>query len=321
MIAESVIGVCSICSGSEFNFYTSGYDYEMETCSNKWIFKKCTRCAHVQLDPRPAPSTLNTIYPKHYYSYGITKKLNPIALFGKNILDRFKINRILNILNIQLGNYLDIGCGDGRYLRSVQLIANLSRSNIYGLELNPEVVNELCDEGFGVFCEKVETCNEILNNSISLATMFHVIEHVDNPVAVVKKISGWLVPGGVLAIETPNLDSMDAKLFKDKYWGGYHFPRHWHLFDEKTLSNLLRREGIEPILISYQTGHSFWMYSFHHLIKYKLRYPKISKIFDPLQALLPLIFFTGFDKIRSLIGIKTSSILIVGRKTQSQNVS
>jgi len=313
-VSENIIGACILCGGTDLEPFASGYDYEIQTCANEWKFKKCTNCEHVQLDPRPATSELSVIYPSHYYSYTMTEKLSSIALRGKDLLDRLKMRSILRYLRSPPITYLDIGCGDGRYLRSIESSIGIPRSNIYGLELNKQTVDKLRREGFEVFYERVETCDDIQAGSISLATMFHVIEHVEDPVAVIAKISDWLVPGGILAIETPNIHSLDARLFKKTYWGGYHFPRHWHLFHEKTLSELLQNQGIEPIHVSYQTGHSFWMYSFHHLVRYRLKWIRLSQLFDPMKGLLFLIVFTGFDKVRAALGMKTSSILIVGRK-------
>lgn len=313
-VLEETVGACALCGGVNLEYFTSGYDYEIRTCLNKWDFKRCVNCEHVQLDPRPATAELSVIYPAHYYSYTMSDKLSFIALKGKEVLDRLKLRTILQFLKFPPTTYLDIGCGDGRYLRSIESSNNIARSKIYGLELDEGTVEKLRKEGFEVFYERVETCETIQPESISLATMFHVIEHVADPVAVIAKISNWLAPGGILAIETPNIDALDARLFRKTFWGGYHFPRHWHLFQEKTLSELLQSQGIEPVYVAYQTGHSFWMYSFHHFLRYKLKMHRLSQFFDPMKGLFFLILFTGFDKIRAAFGMKTSSILIVGRK-------
>lgn len=314
LIKEETIGACVLCGGGDLEFFASGYDYEIRTCINEWHFMRCVNCEHVQLDPRPATTELSAIYPAHYYSYSMSEKLSVVALKGKEVLDRLKLKNILHYLKSPPTTYLDIGCGDGRYLRSIESSNNISRPNIYGLELDENTVEKLRKEGFNVYYERVENCDAIQPGSISLVTMFHVIEHVADPVAVIAKVSSWLPPGGVLAIETPSLDALDAKLFRKTYWGGYHFPRHWHLFRENTLSKLLRSQGIEPVHVAYQTGHSFWMYSFHHYLRYKLKMHWLSQLFDPMKGLFFLILFTGFDKIRTVLGIRTSSILIVGRK-------
>jgi hypothetical protein len=132
---------------------------------------------------------------------------------------------------------------------------------------------------------------------------------------VVRKVAEWLAPGGCFAIETPNLDSVDARWFKETYWGGYHYPRHWHLFTPATLVRLLQAAGLEIVSIKYQTGHSFWMYSFHHSLKYgKKPRPKLARWFHPFKNVAFLAAFTAFDKFRGMLGFKTSAMLIVARK-------
>lgn len=305
---------CSLCSTSGFEEYSSGYDYELNTCTNKWTFLRCLSCNHVQLNPRPSIDELSVIYPPTYYSYSISKKLSPIALKGKDMLDWIKLRSILRYSPLELQSYLDIGCGDGRYMRRIESMSKLPRGRIYGLELDPEVTSKLKVDGFSVLNQRLEDCNSLIGSSLSLITMFHVIEHLEDPVGAIRKIAYLLEPGGVLAVETPNINSLDAHIFKSTYWGGYHFPRHWHLFNESTLTKLLNLEGMEIVKCSYQTGHSFWMYSLHHFFKYKLKLNRLSVCFDPMRGLLFLVIFTGFDKVRSIFGFRTSSILIIARK-------
>jgi SAM-dependent methyltransferase len=144
--------------------------------------------------------------------------------------------------------------------------------------------------------------------------MFHVIEHVDDPKAVVKQIATWLTAGGHLVVETPNIDSWDAKMFQKTFWGGYHIPRHWTLFNESSIRTLLEDAGFEVIGVSYKTGHSFWMYSFHHALKYHLSLPWLARFFDPLRGVPALIACTGFDIVRSALGFRTSAMLVIARK-------
>jgi Methyltransferase domain len=152
------------------------------------------------------------------------------------------------------------------------------------------------------------------SNSFSLITLFHVIEHVPDPSIILTIIHQLLEVNGLIAIETPNIDSIDAKIFKKEYWGGYHIPRHWNLFSTKTLANLIENHGFKIVAEKYQTGHSFWLLSLHHFFTYRCRMPIIGNIFDPMSSKFFLIFFTATDKLRALLGFKTSSILIVAKK-------
>ena len=52
-----------------------------------------------------------------------------------------------------------------------------------------------------------------------------------DPAAVLRAIRRVLRPGGRLLIVTDNTGSLDFSIAKRRHWGGYHFPRHWYLFD------------------------------------------------------------------------------------------
>ena len=313
LIAEQPVDHCVVCGATESRPYAQGFDYEMKTCRNLWHFVSCSQCGHVQLNPRPAADTLATIYPPNYYSYDFESKINPIALKAKAWLDRAKLDRIFQVARSP-NCFLDIGCGSGRFLRQAREMG-LAQSDTLGLELNGQAVSRLRTEGFDVRDQRVEDV-DFAPASLDVVTMFHVIEHVSDPAVVVKRIAAWMRSGAVLAIETPNLDSLDSRLFRESYWGGYHIPRHWHLFTAETLVQLLQQAGLEAVSLKYTTGHSFWLYSFHHALRYNRRFPmpRLARLFDPLSSLVALSLVTAFDLLRSRLGARTSSMLIVARK-------
>ena len=314
LIATDDMPACPVCGSQSFSQSASGFDYESQTCRNEWFFVRCNACTHVWLNPRPAISTLGVIYPPTYYAYNYQQQINPIALAGKRWLDSAKMKSIIKRLPHEPSSFVDIGCGDGRFLRAMHE-RGLKKSDVYGLELDENVIAPLRADGYGAFCRRVEDCDEIANDSIDLATMFHVIEHVDDPGAVVKKVASWLRPGGVFAVETPNVDSLDARTFKEKFWGGYHIPRHWNLFSPPTLKRLFEDNGLRVIHTSFQTGHSFWMYSLQHRFNYGVNpKPRLARFFNPLKGLPMLIGFTAWDKLRASLGAKTSAMLMLAQR-------
>ncbi len=317
VIATEAVERCPMCGGASFAAYASGFDYELRTCANLWTFVECGACSHVWLNPRPAVSTLGTIYPPHYYAYSYAKNVPGLALKAKGWLDKRKFRGIVSSLGRPAGAYIDVGCGDGRYLRLMREMGVPDGAN-FGLELDDRVVGELRQQGFAAFNQRAEACEEIAPGSIDLATMFHVIEHVDDPQRVCDRVATWLSAGGVFAVETPNIDSLDRRMFARSYWGGYHIPRHWNMFRAETLRRMLERAGLEFVDVRYQTGHSFWMYSLHHAARYhKGSRPGLSRFFDPFGgviALPALMAITAFDKARALVGCRTSSMLMLARK-------
>jgi SAM-dependent methyltransferase len=313
-IATEPVPACPVCRSSQHAEFATGFDYELRTCRNPWTFVQCSACRHVWLNPRPAVAELSVIYPTSYYAYNYGK-INPAARAAKEWLDRRKISRIIQSCARKPATYIDVGCGDGRFLRTLEAMG-VPRSGLYGLELDQRVVDGLRKQGYdGVFCERVEDSRNIPENGIDLATMFHVIEHVDDPGAVVRQVGNWLSPGGVFALETPNLDSLDARLFRGSYWGGYHIPRHWNLFTPSTITRLLEENGLEVVDIVFQTGHSFWMYSLHHVVRYEgASRPALGAWFDPMKSLFGIAGFTAFDLLRGAFGAKTSAMLVISRK-------
>jgi 2-polyprenyl-3-methyl-5-hydroxy-6-metoxy-1,4-benzoquinol methylase len=315
LITTEAIPVCDLCGGTARQPYAHGRDFELQTCRNEWTFVQCRTCAHVWLDPRPAVAELPTIYPSAYYAYAYEDRIPRLARAGKALLDRRKLGDILRSVGRPVRAYADIGCGTGRYLRAMAQ-TGLPRTAIHGLELDADVVQQLRDEGFMAHHSRVESCDAIPDGSLDLATMFHVIEHVDSPAAVLDKLAGWLAPGGVVALETPNLNSLDARLFRDRWWGGYHIPRHWHLFTPETIQHMLRQHGFEPFSIRYQTGHSFWMYSMHHALRYRRPgRPWLSRQFDPMRSVALIGGFTAFDLLRGALGARTSAMLVLARRS------
>lgn len=292
-----------------------GFDYESLTCANAWRFVACRSCGHQRLHPRPDVAALPVIYPPTYYAYRYDEAVRAVARRGKAALDAWKLRGIVRACARPPASYLDVGCGDGRFLRALEK-RGVPRARIHGIELDAAQVQSLRARGYRAHAERVERCDAIEPRSIDLATMFHVIEHVDDPAAVVRKLAGWLAPGGVLALETPNVESLDARLFRTGFWGGYHFPRHWHLFTPGSLLRLLREAGLDVVDLRFQTGHSFWMFSLHHRLRFGRRpYPTLARAFDPFRSLPLLVAFTAFDRLRAALGFQTSAMLALARKS------
>lgn len=315
-IAIEDIPRCDQCGSEAFTEFARGRDYEIRTCRNEWRFVECAQCRLVRLHPRPAVAALATIYPPTYYAYQY-ESIPWVARTAKAVLDQRKLRGIVRALDRPVQHFADIGCGTGRYLHAMHAMG-VPKAQIHGLELDADVIARLRAEGFAAHHDRVETCTAIAPGSLDLATMFHVIEHVDSPARVIARVATWMAPGGVLALETPNLDSWDARTFRDRWWGGYHIPRHWTLFTPETLTAMLAAHGFEPFAVRYQTGHSFWMYSWHHRLRYGPRpRPALAARFDPLRNVATLAGFTALDLVRGALGARTSAMLVLARRRPS----
>jgi SAM-dependent methyltransferase len=113
--------------------------------------------------------------------------------------------------------------------------------------------------GHAFHCTRVEdfepTCR------FDLVVMLNLIEHVAEPGLVLRCVSGWLTPGGRVLIKTPNVDTLDRRLFESRNWGGFHCPRHWVLFTRPSLIELAQRSGLECEWARYTQGAPQWTHS------------------------------------------------------------
>lgn len=73
-------------------------------------------------------------------------------------------------------------------------------------------------------------------------TLWHVLEHVEDPAAALARLRGWLRPGGALLVGVPDLDSLQARVGGPR-WYHLDLPRHRTHFTARGLRVLLARTG------------------------------------------------------------------------------
>ena len=131
------------------------------------------------------------------------------------------------------GKLLEVGCARGDFLR----VAAQS-FDAYGVEPNPELA-ESARKVAPVYQDIVERTPWY---EFDVIASFHVIEHVDSPRSFIHAAAERLKPGGLLVIETPDIDSLPYKLLKTR-WRQF-IPEHYFFFDSRTMSRLLADCGL-----------------------------------------------------------------------------
>jgi SAM-dependent methyltransferase len=80
--------------------------------------------------------------------------------------------------------------------------------------------------------------------TVGVVTMWHVLEHLSQPLLALQDVARVLTPNGVLVLACPMADSWEAAVF-GRYWAGYDVPRHLYAFSRQTLPRLLAKAGFE----------------------------------------------------------------------------
>src|SRR5574341_723028 len=106
------------------------------------------------------------------------------------------------------GRMLDLGCGDGVVL----WLARQDGWEVRGVELFAEQTT-VVRETLGLQVETSDIMSYVVRPmSYDVVVLTHVLEHLPDPLAALRKIHDALKPGGAGVLEFPNIDAWDARL-------------------------------------------------------------------------------------------------------------
>lgn len=233
---------CPVCHQGKLRLVlsqTSGLDV---TPTADYCVLACERCGTGQTLPRPSNEVLNS----HYHS-GVYSKSGGRGLW--------LIDRLLNSFHRQrlreISNYvdppvrlLDVGSGKGRF------VANAVRYGWQAQGVEPSAGQVYASQqryGIEVFAGELAQAN-FPDTSFDVVTAWHVLEHIDDPQALVTEIYRILRPGGLFVCEVPNFVSWQARLGQER-WFHLDIPRHLVHYSPSGLQNLLTRYGFQIIAL------------------------------------------------------------------------
>lgn len=177
----------------------------------------------------PQPAQLDTYYNSEDY---LSHNSNDTSFFAKCYravkLINLKSKLALVKKNALAGNVLDVGAGTGELVRTLK---NAS-FNAQGFEPSSDARAVALSNGI----ELLDAYPDV-EGYYDIITMYHVLEHVPDVPAQIKKIETLLKPNGVLILALPNYASFDARLFKN-YWAGYDVPRHLYHFTPQAVKTI-----------------------------------------------------------------------------------
>lgn len=195
----------------------------------------CRTCGLVWSDP--FPMDVREYYRKDYrlsYKGTYEPKKKHIWRAAGVAINRF--NKIRSHLQGR-ATMLDVGSGGGEFLYLMQSCGMVAR----GIEPN---------EGYGEYSRREYGLDVSIGfaqnhdyppGSFDLVTMWHVLEHTDDPVAVLRKIRGWLKDDGMLVVEVPNVEAV-CQMPKSTFHAAHLFN-----FNHVTLAGVAARAGLRVV--------------------------------------------------------------------------
>ncbi|MCC6811991.1 MAG: class I SAM-dependent methyltransferase [Deltaproteobacteria bacterium] len=233
-----------------------------------WI---CDGCHVAYLDPRPDEASIALAYAGYqthtpaldqfaeppsllgrfrrsarngYINLRYGYRVKPASLLGAIIVAnlpplRLAIDRWVARFRRKKGaRLLDVGCGNGAWLRQMQALGWITE----GVDFDPLAVKEAQALGLDVRLGGIEAASP---GPFAAIALNHVLEHVHDPLALLKACEARLAPKGRLFIATPNLKSFGHARF-GKHWRGLEAPRHLYVFTADRLRSLCVEAGLRP---------------------------------------------------------------------------
>ena len=306
-------GRCSFGHVEPGEEFCRGFDYEYHTLRDEFRGVVCPRCGAWYLDPRPAEKLFPLIYPETYSAYEMSDESGTgrgLAFRAKSWLERRKIRRYARFVRALDGDVLDVGCADGLLLDGFAQ-EGFPRQGLVGVDFHPTAIRLTCSKGYQAVEGRFEDV-ELEPSRYRLVVMNQLIEHMVDPLEALRKLQTILAPGGYAFLETPNIRSPNARLARRRYWGGYHYPRHLHLFSAETMTRMVEQAGLQVVEIRFVPCPVQWIVTINSCLQEWKRPPQWLLRFTDWRNPLLLGIFTALDLV--LMPLGTANMQVVCRR-------
>ena len=235
---------CRLCSGAPYAPYLNARGY---------CIVRCDGCGLLYVNPQPSVRELEHIYVAFDQGDQWRKGEEAFNRGVRRVVLRFKKG----------GSAMDVGSGSGNFLRCLRE----SGFRVFGVEPSET------GSAYAQSVHGIETFNGTVeaflasgaNRDFDVVTILNVLEHLKDPASTLLQLRQLLRSGGILVIVVP-----DARLhalvgqtrrrlgFRDPFWMeterhplvGFDPPHHLCSFEPRTISELVKRCGFEPVYLA-----------------------------------------------------------------------
>lgn len=271
---------CPLCGKEGRQLYTGLVDWLFGVPGN-WGIRECIACGVAWPDLQPTTKDIPKLYSRYYthrplpnsrferlrrrtsqcvigrmgYPVSRPKEILPRLLSRLPSLERAGVLEVMGLSASRAGTLLDVGCGNGEFIERMR---NLGWS-VTGVDPDPAAVKWGQSQGLEIFQGTVSDVPS--SKRYDAITLNHVIEHVQDPIGLLRECRRRLRPKtGTIVITTPNINSLGHWWFGG-YWRGLEVPRHLVLFSPPALTNCVDRSGLSLSFIRTETRLARMIYS------------------------------------------------------------
>ncbi len=250
---------------------------------------QCLSCGLAWQVPMPSAETLARIYGEMQDDVYLDEMTGRQHAAKRNL-------RVLHRYRKPPGRLLDVGCSAGIFLENAQQagwqVLGIEPSKSLSRSARERVGQEILNTTF----EEADLEPE----SFETVILWDVLEHVLDPAAMIQRAASLLPPGGVLAINTPNIESWIAKLTGSRW--PLLLPEHLHYFSYPSVQRMLESSGLKLLgnhshVVYFSVGYLLHRLSQHafpgvRLARNLARRLKLDRLNTPLLMGELMVFAT-----------------------------
>jgi SAM-dependent methyltransferase len=217
-----------------------------------WDLSQCNNCTHVFANPCPSQEFIQSLYGE------IEDPVYQEEARGRSKNFR-RILKSLDKIHPQRGILFDVGAATG-------ILLDISRKlgwHVEGIEPSAWAIGVALDMYNLEIREGVFEEATLPKEHYTVVTMVDFIEHISHPLNAISIAQKILLPGGTLCLVTPDINSLAARIFGQKWW--HYRPGHLAYFSKKSLYFLLQRSGFRIV----KTRKYSWTFSLYYLLSRK----------------------------------------------------
>lgn len=206
---------------------------------DEFVLHHCSSCELLFLREAEVVERLTDFYPDGYWWQEQGRLGGWERRYREWMVRHDQLGFLKKCVSAQAGQrLLDIGCGSATFVR----MALEDGFEAFGHEPGEEARRIAELEVPGRVSDLSEQDRAEAGEKYDVITLFHTLEHIPSPFRYLKTVRKLLKPGGRLIVQVPNSESLQAAIFRDR-WYGLDCPRHLYNYSTFSVLHLLGRAG------------------------------------------------------------------------------
>ena len=233
--------ICVVCGGDQWAFVRGGFDLYRPDSGREFRLERCLHCGHVAQCPPPDDDTLRAAYSPGYVAYRPAWKQAgwPLWKILRELTTRRRVWRLKHYATG--GRLLELGSGAGDFLYA----AGRAGWDVKAVEYGKDSAEALRKE-LGLDVRSGELLPGLWEGGqFDVVVLWSVLEHVRNPLEVLKMASAYLRAGGTVLIQIPTSHGVELGRWFGEHWELLELPRHLNFFSKRSLAGLCDKASMD----------------------------------------------------------------------------